>query len=318
LPLITLEEHFVSQLFVNAPELNKFPPTVKSKLLSFGEERIKDMQNGNISIQVISHNSVAGPAPSPDVCRKANDELYHGVVENKSTNRFMGFAMLPMQEPSAAVEELTRCVNELHFVGALISNHTNGKYYDDESYWPIFERAQELDVPIYLHPTFPTIDMMTPYQGNYPKDVSLFLAAYGWGWHSDTGLHFLRLFSSGLFDRYPRLKMVIGHMGEMLPYMLDRVELFTNRLVPRERSLKKVWEENLWITTSGMFTLGPFSCLLRTVKMDRILYSVDYPFNSNGEGSKFIEEISKSGLITEDELAMFAYRNAEKLLKIKV
>jgi len=264
---------------------------------------------------VISHNTVAGLS-SLDDCQKANDELFRGVQENKS--RFAGFAMLPMHDPPAAVAELTRCIKELNFVGALVSNHVDGHYYDDESYWSIFERAQELDVPIYLHPTFPPKDMMSHYKGNFPDQVAFFLSSFGWGWHSDTGLHILRLFASGLFDRYPRLKIIIGHMGEMLPFMLDRIYAFTSKMVRRERNMKKVWDENIWVTTSGMFSLPPLACLLRAVKMDRILYSVDYPFASNEEGSQFIEEIKKSGLVTEDELAMIAYRNAETLLKIHV
>jgi len=223
-----------------------------------------------------------------------------------------------MIAPLAAAAELARCVQDLGFVGALLDNHLDGEFYDAAKFWPVFEKAQELDVPLYIHPTFASEKMLEHYKGNYDDAVAQQLSAFGWGWHSDTGLHILRLFASGLFDRFPKLKIVIGHMGELLPFQLDRCINITNRWTNRERGLKQVWDENIWVTTSGMFSLPPLACLLQTTSVDRVLYSVDYPFSATEKGREFFGEVVKSGLLKGGELEMFASGNAEKLLKLKL
>ena len=131
-------------------------------------------------------------------------------------------------------------------------------------------------------------------------------------------MHFLRLFASGLFDAYPRLKVSIGHMGEMLPFMLDRIIRFTKKQWPaRKRDLQTVWDQNMYITTAGMFSVAPVACLLRFCKIERILYSVDYPFSSNEEGKVFIDELARSGLCSKEEMDKIACGNAEDLLGVK-
>ncbi|KAF7622633.1 hypothetical protein AFLA_009958 [Aspergillus flavus NRRL3357] len=315
-PFITLEEHYASPKVREASSEARehyayFPPAIMSKLESLGEERIQDLDKGNVSLQVISH----GPGNlSPPLCSEVNNDLASAIARNAT--RLAGFAMLPMSEPAAAVAELERCVTELGFVGALVDNHLDGQFYDDERFWPIFEKAQQLDVPIYIHPTFASDSMMEHYKGNYSDSVALALSAFGWAWHAETGHHILRLFASGLFDRFPRLKIVIGHMGELLPFQLDRVFAISDRW-GRERSFREVWRNNIWITTSGMFSLTPLACLLQTTSIDHVLYSVDYPFSPNEKGWQFFEEIEKSGLITGRDLELFAYQNAEALLRVR-
>lgn len=316
-PLITLEEHYASpKVSESSPEARShyanFPRHILSKLEFLGEERIRDLDQGNVSLQVISH----GPGNiSPPVCSTVNDDLASAVSQNPT--RLAGFAMLPMSEPAAAAKELERCVKQLSFVGALVENHLDGQFYDDERFWVVFEKAQELDVPIYIHPSFASDSMLEHYKGNYSDSVALALSAYGWGWHTETGLHILRLFASGLFDRFSRLKIVIGHMGEMLPFQLDRVFLASERWGSKERGFRQVWRENIWITTSGMFSLAPLACLLQTTPIDHVLYSVDYPFSANEKGLRFFEEIEKSGLIAGKDLELFAFGNAENLLRVK-
>ncbi|KAK9366790.1 decarboxylase orsB [Lipomyces kononenkoae] len=314
LPFITLEEHYVSSASRDLPidPFAKFPSEIVKKMECLDEKRIEDMDSAGISIQVLSH----GPLDAPlSVCINANDELALAISKNQ--NRFAGFAMLPMCEPIAAAQELARCIDDHGFVGALIDNHLDGKFYDDEHFWPVFEKAQELDVPIYLHPTFASEDMLRHYRGNYSDETAFALSAFGWGWHVDTGLHILRLYASGLFDRFPRLKIIIGHMGELLPFQLGRILPQARRWGNHERTFKDVWENNIWVTTSGLFSLASLSCLLRTTSIEHVLYSVDYPFSSNETGKEFVEEIRKSGLMTEGEMEMFAFKNAEKLLKVK-
>ena len=315
MPLITLEEHYISKVARKAGSrdpYSSFPQHVISKLESLGDERITDLDKGDVSLQVISHAPLDA---SLSVCTEANDELAMAIAKNPS--RLAGFAMLPVGEPTAAADELVRCVKRHKFVGALLDNHLDGQFYDHERFWPIFGKAQELDVPLYLHPTFASETMMEHYKGNYDDEVAMALSAFGWGWHTDTGLHILRLFASGLFDRYPKLKIIIGHMGELLPFQLERVIGMFQLWGKRERGLREVWKTNIWITTSGMFTLPPLACLLQTTTIDRVLYSVDYPFSANEKGKQFIDDIRNSGLMKEDELEKFAFRNAESLLKVK-
>lgn len=286
---------------------------ILEKLQSFDSLRLKDMDAGSIALQVISHAPFYADAQN---CRIGNDELAQACKDNPRS--FAGFAMLPMMEPEAAAAELERAVKELGFVGALINNHTDGTFYDDEKYWTVFEKAVELDVPIYLHPSFPSQMMADHYKGNYSDQVAYMLSIASWGWHSETGLHILRLFAAGLFDRLPKLKIIIGHDGEMLPFMLDRTFPLSKVWGDRERDLRMVWNENIYVTTSAMFSLAPFSCLLRVSSADNILYSVDYPFVPNENGLAFVKELQESGLVSPEDLEKICHGNAEKLLKLKI
>jgi len=174
-------------------------------------------------------------------------------------------------------------------------------------------------VRIYIHPIFAADEWTPRHRGDYGEEAAQIMSTTAWGWHSKIDLHVLRLWASGLFDAFPKLKIIIGHMGEMLPFQLDRIVSASSFWgVKNKRGLEQVWKENFWITTSGMFTLAPFSCLLRMCARDRILYSVDYPFSGNDTGLKFIEEIEASGMMGREELEMFCYKNAETLLKVKV
>jgi len=317
-PLITLEEHYISNALGSSPgyqrTFSSFPSSFGDKFYDLGDLRLADMDQGQITLQVLSH----GPAnwATPGQCRAANDLLAEAVKAHPT--RFAGFAFLPISQPLEAVTEFKRCIHELGFVGALIDNHdANGQYYDDPRYWPLFEAAQEMDVPIYLHPTFPTQNMSALlYQGNYSIAAQTALGTGGFGWHADTALHVLRLFAAGVFDQYPKLKIVIGHDGEMLPFQLNRTAGIMQRF-QLQRNLLQVWDENIWVTTSGMFSLPPFHCLLETTRLDHIMYSVDYPFSDNVSGLRFMEDVRRSGLLTRRQFEMLAYKNAERLLKLK-
>ncbi len=318
-PLVTLEEHFVSEA-AHTWDLDKdsnitnFPPSITTKLSDLSHERLQNMDANSISLQVISHIPTQGSAPI-EICRSANDELKSAMEWGKG--RFAGFAMIPMSDPAAAANELERCVEKLGFVGTLVNNHEKGRFYDDPFFWPVFSKCQSLGVPIYLHPTAPGPGMAKG-SGNYPDIVAHGLDTYCWDWHSETGVHILRLFASGLFDEYPKLKVIIGHMGEMLPFMLDRIMRFAKKQWPeRKQDLQTVWDQNVYITTAGMFSVPPMACLLRVSKIDHILYSVDYPFSSNEEGMDFMDELGKSGLCSKEELDKISFGNAEELLGVK-
>ena len=326
-PLICLEEHWASKAVAAQYEVagekgsyDMFPKPVQEKLLDLDDVRISAMDRGAVSMQVISH-APNRLALTPETCIKANDELH--AATQRHSGRFVAFATLPMGYPKEAVLELRRCVRELGFVGSLVDNNTNGRFYDDSFFWPIFKEHQSLDVPCYIHPSYHYEAMDVLYRGNYPDAIAESLALHGFGWHSECALHMLRLFAAKVFDEYPRLKIIIGHMGEMLPFQLDRICRLSETQWPAlghmpQRKLMEVWNENMWVTTSGLFTLGPMACLVRMCKPDRILYSVDWPFAENEMGLKFMEQLSKDGMVNEEELERIAYKNAEMLLKIRV
>ena len=312
--IITLEEHFDSQAFAASDELHgALPKHLHDRLRDLDNGRIADMDAGNTSVQIISH--IGGPTPV-DGCIRANDVLAAACARHPQ--RFAGWAALPMQDPQAAVVELRRAVNELGFVGALINNHTeDGSMYDDSRFWPVFEESEKLDIPIYIHPTYPVDNMSSHYRGNFDKFAEVMMAASGWGWHSECGLHILRLYASGLFDKFPRLKIVIGHMGEMIPYMFDRIARTSERWGNHTRDLRTVWRENIWVTTSGLFTLPPFECLLKISPMEKIMLSIDYPFSTTDMGKQFVEDIQSAGILSSEQLDAFCHGNAERLLKLK-
>lgn len=316
---ITLEEHAVLPAIGDESDFYtqiwKTFSVVREALRDFGHRRIEDLDTGHVRVQVIS--SLPGMASvNPSGCRAANDELSAHIKDNPT--RFAGFAALPMEKPEEAAAELNRAVRECGLVGAMIDNHLlDGTHYDDERFWPVFEAAQELDVPIYIHPAPATAQSMNSrFAGSFPQVVSTGIANGVWGWHEDTGLHIVKFFAAGLFKRFPRLKIIIGHLGEMLPMMLDRIDgsrFFAQGEVGR---FSHVWDNNIWITSSGMFSVRTLEMLLKVTKKDRVMYSVDTPFNKSERGWKFIEEVAEAGVFSDDELDGFAYANAARLLKL--
>jgi predicted TIM-barrel fold metal-dependent hydrolase len=215
----------------------------------------------------------------PGVVSQANDELANAIAPYP--DRFRGFCFLPMAQPVAAADELERCISQLGFVGALVDSHLlNDTFYDSPNFDPLWATLERLEVPIYLHPTYPRIQevngtggLYTPDNKVYSEPIASVLGTAGWGWHSDCGLQFLRLWLAGVFDRYPGLKVVLGHMGEMLPYMLARTDFVLGATKPAGATIPETYAKNIWVTTSGFFSLDPFSTLLRTTSVDRIMVS---------------------------------------------
>lgn len=352
-PLLTLEEHHLtlspppSLTALYAQQLTHIPHLL-AKTTDLGALRLRDMDAGGVALQVVSHVPGLSEHGGLEACRVANDALAEAVRAEgeraavaaaargdggaegggggdggdakggKWGGRFAGFAVAPMGEPAEAAGELRRAVRELGFVGALVDNHCRGVFYEGEEYDVWWAAVEELGVPVYLHPNWPSEEMMGRYRGNFSEAAAVSMASSGFGWHSETALHVMRLFASGLFDRRPGLKIIIGHMGEMLPFMLERIQLLSRRWGTFERDFATVYRENIWITTSGNWSLAPLRCILANTKLDHILYSVDYPFLSNESGLEWIKELEKSGLVDEDQLKAIAYGNAEKLLGLKL
>jgi predicted TIM-barrel fold metal-dependent hydrolase len=321
-PLITLEEHWYSAAVLDSFDnsmkegIKRWPGAIE-RLLDAGEIRLREMNKGKVSLQVISH--CAADNPSPEVCEAGNDQLANEIRKTEeASKRFAAFAVLPMAHPAAAATELERTVKEHGFLGALVDHKSKKGYCDGEEYDVLWKTAQDLDVPIYLHPSRPEDEIFRQvYAGNYSDRATAVIGGAMWGWHSEVGIHILRLHAAGVFDKFPKLKIIIGHFGEMIPFMLQRIIDQEVIMDQRERPFRKVWDENIWITTSGAWSLDPIRCILSNTKIEHILYSVDYPFTTNEAGLRWFEELEKSGLVTSEELELIAYKNAESLLGIK-
>ena len=319
--LIALEEHYRAPVLESiaarrAPDPPPDSPMARlqAKLDDLGPQRLKDMDAGGIDIQVISHGAPGTEQLEPEQAvpraREANDYLANAIGEHPS--RLAAFAALPTAAPAQAADELERTVTEHGFKGALINGHVRGRFLDSREFWPIFERAQKLNVPIYLHPTEPPDAVRDAYYSDLPPRIAQALATSGWGWHVDTGLHALRLIAAGVLDEYPGLQIILGHMGEALPFFLDRSSRNLRAQANLERALEEYVANNFHFTTSGMFSYPPLACLLSVVGADRVMFSVDYPYSRNEDGRDFLLRAPISP-IDRDKLA---FRNAERLLNV--
>jgi predicted TIM-barrel fold metal-dependent hydrolase len=245
------------------------------------------------------------------LARDANDKLDAAVRAHPK--RFAAFAALALQNPEKAAAEFERCVRKLGFKGALVHGTTKGVFLDDPQFTPLFEAAQALDVPIYLHPSPPPKAVQEAYFGGLPGQLGFFLATAAWGWHVETGTHCLRLMASGLFDRFPKLRIIIGHMGEDLPFSIARAEMILSRDTKHlKRRVGEYFQEHFYITTSGYFTVPPFLCTLQVIGADRILFSVDYPYSPNAAGRNFLNALP----VSPEDLGKISHGNAERLLKL--
>jgi hypothetical protein len=205
-------------------------------------------------------------------------------------------------------------VEELGFCGAMINGVTDGRFLDDPRFEPILARAVQLDTPLYLHPNIPPEPVRRAYYEGLPGMTGTLLATGGWGWHAEVAVHILRLVASGTLDRHPDLKLIIGHMGEGLPAMLARCDQAFRGVSHLKRSVSQTILDQVWITTSGFFSLSPFMAALLSFGADRILFSIDYPFGSMSAGMSFLEQLP----LSPEDRKKIAHGNADRLLKLNV
>jgi 2,3-dihydroxybenzoate decarboxylase len=322
--VVAIEEHFLTPLYrekVAANEYRNFYLASRSEQLGhdiieenldLGAKRLAHMDAHGVDVQVLSFGSPGPQAFGADVAipmaRDANDRL-HATLKAHPT-RFAGFATLPTADPRAAVAELERCVTQLGFKGAMIHGHQQGEFLDARKYWPIWERAEHLGVPIYLHPALPHPGAVKAYFDGYEE-----LARAPWGFAVDTSCHFLRLVFSGLFDAYPRLKVILGHLGEGLPFAMHRMNEHSWAAAKR-RGLKKqpieYLRDNLVVSTSGNWFEPAFVCTLLALGADNILFAIDWPYEANKTGMEFLRGLS----ISDADKEKIAHRNAERLLRL--
>ena len=327
--IITLEEHIVTAAYREAasrlPDLSRTTPSnpgaqarmqqVQSKLGDLGEQRLADMDAAGIDMQVLSFAGILmdklDAQTATEIARNANDTMAHMIQAHPA--RFAAFAALNPKEPEEAAHEFKRCVLELGFVGAMVDGMTGGLFLDDSRFAPIFDAAVEMGVPVYLHPAPPPDSVQQAYYSGLPDGVGQLLSIAGWGWHVETGLHALRLIVSGLFDRLPDLQIIIGHMGENLPFSILRAQtVLSHSGLSLSKPISETFKTNFHVTTSGYFTVPPFECALAVLGPERILFSVDYPFSANETGVNFLNSLP----ITPENKELIAHGNAERLLRL--
>ncbi|MGE5158898.1 MAG: amidohydrolase family protein [Gemmatimonas sp.] len=317
---ITLEEHFATPGFLDGPgrDLKEQARQVGSRaeqlmrdLCDVGEGRIARMDAAGIDMQVLSLTAPGveqlEAADAVVLARDTNDALAEAIANHPK--RLSGFAALPIAAPDQAAKELERRCHGQSFCGAVINGHQRGRYLDDKFFWPVLEAAESLGAPIYLHPTRPPKTVIETSFGGFAPLVTEMLAGPGFGWHIETAVHVLRMVLGGVFDRFPKLQVVIGHMGEGLPFFMQRVDVMPVELTQLKRPVSDYLRENLHYTFSGFNFPPTFLDLLLEIGVDRIMFSADDPYASMAKARAFLEQIPVSAA----DRARIAHGNAETL-----
>jgi predicted TIM-barrel fold metal-dependent hydrolase len=311
----------------------KFPGDPKTGfpagIFDLGEGRIAAMDAASIDVQILSHATPSAeglePSLARELTRQANDAV--AAAASKYPDRFLGFATLPMLDPAAAARELERTVRDLHFVGALINGHIHGRYLDDKFFWPVFESAEALGVPIYLHPQMPPKGVVDACYGGFAPDVSAFLSIAGAGWHIDVGIHCMRLILGGVFDRFPGLQIIVGHNFEILSWTAWRADY---GFPPGEngglkRTIKEYLRDNFYrgilpgeylgqepgaMDKSWSLAYQAYLGMANTIGIDRVLFTADHPYGSMKAARQFFDQMP----INANDREKIAHLNAERLL----
>lgn len=326
--------HPIEQIYDGWNKLGRFvgDPSqgIPRGIYDLDEKRIAVMDAAGIDVQILSH-TVPGPeelepALAIKLAKAANDAA-HATVTNYP-DRFLAFATLPMRDPKAAADELERTVRQLGFVGALINGHVNGRFLDDKFFWPVFERAQQLDVPIYLHPNRPPQPVVSAYYEGFNPVVSGFMTLAGFGWHLDTGIHCMRLILGGVFDRFPRLQIIVGHHFETLSWIAWRAN---HTFPPKDTGLNRYIVDYLRANFYGGVLAGDYGdqvpgeidcswslsfnaywAMLNVIGIDRVLFTTDYPYGGMVAARRSFDQMPISSVDKEK----IAHLNARRLLRL--
>jgi len=318
---IALEEHFAIEETVG--DSRQFMPDdwwteLRARLLDLHGQRLSLMDQHGIEKMIVSLNApgiqaILDTRRAVEVARRANDCLAEQIA--RRPDRFAGFAALPLQDPEAAIAELQRAVRELGFKGALVNGFTQrdredtALYYDLPEYGPFWAEVERLDVPFYLHPREPLPSQRRIYEG-HP-----WLMGPVWAFAAETSVHALRLMASGLFDRHPKIQVILGHLGEGLPYSIWRADHRIGKYahgIPAKKKLSEYLGSNFYLTTSGNFRFQTLFDAMLEMGADRILFSVDYPFEEVGEAAEWFEGVS----LSPADRKKIASENAAKLFKL--
>jgi len=318
---VTLEEHYATPAFLKGPghELQErarsggFAAGLIEALLDLGAERIAKMDQAGIDVQVVSltapgvEQSEVGEAIA--LARDANDYVAEAV--HRYPSRFAGFAAIATPDPCAAAQELERRIRA-GFKGAMINGHARGRHLDDRFFWPIFECAEASGVPLYLHPTQPPQAVIDASYSGFSRDVTFMFANAGVGWHIETAIHAVRIILGGVLDRFPRLQLILGHLGETLPFMIERLDNMQPAMTGLKRPISAYLRENFHYTFSGFNFAPAFLTLMFEIGVDRIMFSADHPYASMSAARSFLDRLPVSPADKEK----IAHGNAESLLRI--
>jgi predicted TIM-barrel fold metal-dependent hydrolase len=313
--VIAIEEHYwdeeLAKTYVGA-EAGR-PGEQHRRLHDFTGIRLAEMDEAGIDVQVISHG-----APSTQkllretaaaLTRRVNDRLAAAIAAHKK--RFAAFAALPTAVPEAAADELERTTKDLGFKGAMLHGLAGGVFLDDKRFWPIFARAEKLDVPIYLHPAHPNAEVARIYYDDYVKDFPM-VARPAWGYTVETATTAIRLVLSGAFEKYPKLKIILGHLGETLPFLLWRIDQALKRPGQKSMSFRDIFAENFYITTSGNFSNPALLCCVMEMGVDHILFAVDWPFVLNPPALQWMHTVP----LSDADKTKILSGNARRLLRM--
>ena len=306
--VIAIEEHFTS------PQLRKLiaprEGPIQAMLDNASTRLIKDMDDGGIDIAVLSENNPAAhnldAEASVTLAKASNDFLHEQIKANPK--RFAGFAALPLPDPKAAADELERGVTKLGLLGAMIMGTSKGQFIDDKKFWPVFERATRLDVPVYIHPS----PVKPAIVEAFFKDHGAALQGSPLGFGLETLTHTFRLITSGVFDAYPTLKIIVGHLGETAPFTLWRTEHNLEKVMKLPKSFGDYYKTHFWLTTSGAFSNSALACAIAEMGVERIMFAVDWPYIDNALGTKWL----KAAPLSDRDRALIFEGNARKMLKM--
>ncbi len=318
---IALEEHFAlpeileRTSHVSGPQSDAAAAATRPMLLDLGDQRLAAMDAAGVDLQVLSHTApglehVPG-GDAPALARAANDAVLDAVARHPT--RFAGFATLAVGDPAAAAEELQRTAG-LGLRGALVNGMVQGRFLDHPSFDDLLGVAEQLDVPLYVHPGVPPPEVVRAYYAGFSDDVTRALSTVAWGWHAETAVHVLRLVLAGVFDRHPRLQVVIGHMGETLPVMLDRASSLLSPMSGLQRPVRDYLTSHVHLTIAGVYSQPAFLAALQTWGSDRLMYSTDFPYVPGAAAAKFLADVQ----LSPADRRRFAAGNAAALLKLEL
>ena len=332
--IITLEEHYADQRIMDANNAfngNRPPmPQEQAEAMNFlmsrsfpgpelldFEKRLEYMDKNRIDVQVLSMTSpVSDLVPAEEqvrICKQANDITRQHM--NEYPGRFQGFATLPMADPKAAAQELERCVKELGFCGVMVAGRYKGRFYNEAEFFPFFEKASELDVPIYFHPALIPMEVQETYYMSdaYSWIVGAELASAGYGWHSEVGIQVVRMILSGIFDKLPNLKFISGHWGETIPAFLERMDtILDQEITGLKKKVSEYYKEHVYLTPSGIQSYDQLEYSVKVMGADHVMWAVDYPYMKPDNVYEFLEESN----LSQDEKELIAHCNAERILHL--
>lgn len=311
--VIALEEHYYDKELAEHFHGGGGGPKIIEKMFDHENLRLEKMDEAGIDVQVFSHGAPSGQCLSgddaTDLVKRVNDRLAELCARHPK--RFAGFAALASHFPDQAADELERCVKDLGFKGAMVHGPSNGEFMDNPRFWPIFERAEALDVPVYMHPAHPMQAVIDAYYSDYVKDYPMILSA-GWGFTLEAATMALRMMLSGIFTKHPNLKIILGHLGEGLPFLLERVDESFSRPGGKPVKIREIFCNNFYVTTSGFFSTPALLCTMQELGIDRIMYSVDWPYVEFENGTDWLKKIQ----INPPDMEKLLSGNARKLLKL--